>query len=231
MSFELPFSRNCKGAYKARWARAIPDRIALCQRSATRFRQTSKGALASPEARANPGRSGLAKATCAGAALALVALPLPAAHAEDVLPQMAPPVQSAANPDRWYFQTSAYTMHFDPKPDHNNHQRLISLEWQAARRWVLGGAFFDNSFGQPSQYLYGGLLWRPMDSLPDLQVKLTAGLVHGYKGEHQDAIPFNDLGIAPVVLPAVGYAGKRFGTEIVIYGTAGLIWNVGIYFK
>jgi hypothetical protein len=41
----------------------------------------------------------------------------------------------------------------------------------------------------------------------------------------------NDLGIAPAVLPAIGYFGKRFGTEIVLYGAQGLMWNVGMFFE
>jgi hypothetical protein len=75
------------------------------------------------------------------------------------------------------------------------------------------------------------MLWRPVDSLPSLQVKLTAGLVHGYKDEHQDAIPLNGLGVAPIILPAIGYAGERFGSEPAFYGLSGVTSNVGIYFR
>ena len=42
----------------------------------------------------------------------------------------------------WYAQTSVYTRHFSPDPDHNNHQDLIGLERNEASGWVYGGATF-----------------------------------------------------------------------------------------
>ena len=132
---------------------------------------------------------------------------------------------------RWYFQTSAYTQHFDSKPTHNNAQRLLNIEWQGGNNWGWGGAFFYNSFDQPSQYVYGGYMWRPFDDLRGAYFKLTGGLVHGYKGEHKDNIPFNGMGVAPALLPSIGLSGKRFATELVVFGTSGVMWNVGFYFK
>jgi len=138
---------------------------------------------------------------------------------------------STAQPDdaRWLFQTSAYTRHYHFDPRHNNHQHLLNLErWSAAGNG-LGIAFFDNSFGQPSQYVYGGKLWRPVDSAPLLHLKLTAGLISGYKGEYQDKIPYNRNGIAPAVVPSVGISGRRFATEVVLLWNAGAMVTVGVY--
>ncbi|MCW5622225.1 MAG: sn-glycerol-3-phosphate transporter [Burkholderiales bacterium] len=132
--------------------------------------------------------------------------------------------------DRWYFQTSAYTQHWDPKPHHNNTQRLLNVERQGEDRWIWGGAFFYNSFDQPCQYLYAGYLWRPASRWRGAYVKLTGGLLHGYKGEYQNNIPLNNLGVAPALLPAVGLSGKRFATEVVVFGTSGVMWNVGFFF-
>jgi len=140
----------------------------------------------------------------------------------------AAPIRSAS---RWYFQTSAYTQHFDPQPNHNNAQRLLNVEWQGENQWIWGGAFFYNSFDQPCQYVYGGYLLRPFERWRGVYLKLTGGLVHGYKDEYQDHIPFNALGIAPALLPAVGISGKRFATELVVFGTSGVMWNVGFFFK
>jgi hypothetical protein len=148
--------------------------------------------------------------------------PLPSVGAD------AAPIRSAS---RWYFQTSAYTQHFDPSPEHNNSQRLLNVEWQGEDQWIWGGAFFYNSFDQACQYVYGGYLWRPFDRWRGAYLKLTGGLVHGYKDEYQDKIPFNGLGVAPALLPAVGISGKRFATELVVFGTSGLMWNVGFFFK
>jgi hypothetical protein len=94
---------------------------------------------------------------------------------------------------------------------------------------MLGAAAFKNSFGQPSQYVYIGKLWRPLDNYQLLHLKLTWGIVHGYKGEYKDKIPLNsDSGFAPALLPSIGLSGKRFTTDVVFFGTAGLIVTVGV---
>jgi hypothetical protein len=147
----------------------------------------------------------------------------------DGLPALGEARLQVPSGDRWYFQTSAATMHFQPEPDHNNSQRLLNVEWQSAGRWVIGGAHFQNSFDQPTQYLYAGRIWRPFDAVSALHLKLTGGLVHGYKGEYQGQIPFNDYGVAPALLPAIGWSWRRFATELVVFGTSGLMWNVGFF--
>ena len=145
-----------------------------------------------------------------------------AASAEDGL-------QPRADEARWYFQTSVYTKHYHEDPRHNNHQHLLNLERWNAEGNGFGIAFFDNSFNQPSQYVYGGKFWRPLDSAPLFHFKLTAGLINGYKGEYQNKIPYNGHGIAPAILPAVGFSGERFATEAVLFWNVGAMITVGIY--
>lgn len=125
-------------------------------------------------------------------------------------------------------------IHFNPSPDHVHWNHLVGLElltprWAAfgASRTLLGFASFDNSFGQPSQYLYGGLEW-DLGRLAGGTVfgSVTAGLLRGYTGEHQDKIPFNGLGIAPVIIPAVGWRYKRFGAWMTLLGFNGLMYGV-----
>ena len=60
----------------------------------------------------------------------------------------------------WRFQTSLYTMHWSDDPDHVNNSKLLNLEFETTKRWIYGFAYFDNSFGQPSEYLYAGYSWR-----------------------------------------------------------------------
>lgn len=144
-----------------------------------------------------------------------------------------PRAESATPPEthqsRWLLQTSLYTDHFSTDSQHVKHQNLIGLEWWAADNWMLGAAAFKNSFGQPSQYVYIGKLWRPLDDYQLLHLKLTWGIVHGYKGEYKDKIPLNsDSGFAPALLPSIGLSGKRFTTDVVFFGTAGLIVTVGV---
>ncbi len=135
--------------------------------------------------------------------------------------------------DRFYLQTSVATRHFSPSPDHVNNQKLVNAEWRfnsfaASGQWLAGAALFDNSFGQSSQYVYGGWLVRPFEGLQPLYFKITAGALHGYKGQYKDKIPFNSSGVAPAILPSMGYCFNRVCSELVLFGGAGMMLTLGV---
>lgn len=154
--------------------------------------------------------------------------------------------------DRLLLQTSVWTKHYSPESDHTNRQELINLEWHApasmrfgwqeesaavARApwlrnvtWLAGGATFRNSFGQRSTYVYGGGRYDMyVAGNTRVYAKVTAGLLHGYRGEYRDKIPFNRFGVAPAILPAVGIEYRRMNVEMIPFGTAGVMVNVGFY--
>lgn len=150
--------------------------------------------------------------------------------------------------DELLLQTSIWTTHYNEEPDHNNHQHLINAEWYFPEqgielngastdwrediRWLAGGATFKNSYDQQSVYLYGGGRYDfELGENTDAYLKLTAGLLHGYRGEYKDKIPLNDLGVAPAVLPAVGVSYRRFNLEIVPFAAAGVMMNIGFYLR
>lgn len=135
--------------------------------------------------------------------------------------------------DRFYFQTSAVTAHFSSDPDHDNTQNLLYGEWRLnahwlGGQWLVGASVFDNSFGQSSQFVFGGLLWRPVDRYQQFYVKVAAGVLHGYRGEFKDKIPYNSSGYAPGIVPAVGYCHNRVCGEMILFGTAGVLWTIGV---
>ncbi|GHC15196.1 hypothetical protein [Aidingimonas halophila] len=145
-------------------------------------------------------------------------------------------VSSTAYPklevDHWLFQTSLYTKHFDSDPEHTESQNLISAEARNPDEWLAGAAWFKNSFDQPSWYFYGGRrfsLWEPSDSV-EVHAKLTAGLLRGYDGDKKDKIPFNDLGVAPAVLPSIGARLGPVETDLLLFGNAGLMVTAGLRF-
>lgn len=134
--------------------------------------------------------------------------------------------------DHALVQTSLYTRHFDPDPEHNNHQKLISLEFHPPDDWLAGGARFQNSFAQESIYLYVGRefpLWHFAHDI-SLRAKLTAGLLHGYRGEYQDKIPLNHLGISPAALPSIGIRWGRVEGDLILFGGAGMMITAGLRF-
>ncbi|TMU69924.1 sn-glycerol-3-phosphate transporter [Pseudomonas fluorescens] len=122
----------------------------------------------------------------------------------------------------WYLQTSVYTRHFSPDSRHDNHQELIGIERNEATGLVWGAATFDNSFSQRSYYAYAGLRL-DNDNYP-VYLKLTGGLLQGYRGEYKDKIPFNHFGIAPVIIPSLGTHYGPLAVELVLLGnSAGMI--------
>lgn len=129
----------------------------------------------------------------------------------------------------WSVQTSLYTRHFDPEPDHVNDQNLLAIEAGFANAWIGGLALFDNSFGQNTQFLYAARHW-PLFQSDHWYAKLMGGLMHGYKEPYEDKIPFNGLGIAPAILPALGYRNGLFVGELHIGGLSVVTLTAGMRF-
>lgn len=128
----------------------------------------------------------------------------------------------------WYAQTSVYTRHYSPDPEHNNHQDLIGIERNQASGWVFGGATFRNSFRQRSNYVYVGK--RYDSSEYPLYLKVTGGLLQGYHGDYKDKIPLNRYGVAPVIIPSVGTHYGPLAAELVFLGANAAMVTSGVRF-
>jgi hypothetical protein len=188
--------------------------------------------------------------SCAGYALAQSAdAPLTAADSKPAAAAASQPAEPAAKPlfeppnpwdapepwrtDRFYFQFAYYTWHFHYDEDHQQ-SYLFDAEYHFKEtwlggQWIAGLALFQTSFGQFSQYIFGGLVWRPIEEHQPFYVKLTAGPLHGYTGQYQDKVPFNHDGWAPAIIPGVGYCVmKRYCGEFVLLGTNAALFTVGM---
>lgn len=125
----------------------------------------------------------------------------------------------------WYVQTSVYTKHFKPKSAHNNNQELIGVERHTENSYLMGGATFLHSYGKRSYYGYVGKRYDFVGT--PFYVKLSAGLLYGYKGKYRDKIPLNRFEIAPAVVPSLGVKYHRLGAEVVLLGAAATMINIG----
>ncbi len=146
-----------------------------------------------------------------------------------------PSAWDAAEPwrtDRYYFQFAYYTLHFHYDPDHQQSYLFDAeyhfKEYWLGGQWIAGMALFQNSFGQFSQYIFGGLQWRPIEDQQPFYVKVTAGPLHGYSGQYQNKIPFNSSGVAPAIIPGVGYCVQRYCAEFVLLGANAALFTVGM---
>lgn len=128
--------------------------------------------------------------------------------------------------DHLYLQGGSY-VHFESSDDHAGSKFFASLEAVRSDAWLYGLALFDNSFGQFSQYLYGGKSWNFSGKFEHFHFKLTAGLIHGYKDEYQDKIPMNNYGIAPAVIPGIGYKRDRWGADMILLGNSAMLFTIG----
>lgn len=128
----------------------------------------------------------------------------------------------------WYLQTSVFTKHFSPDPDHNNNQDLLGLERNEASGWVYGAATFRNSFSQRSYYAYAGKRYQSANY--PLYLKLTGGLLEGYRGKYQNKIPLNRFGVAPVIIPSLGTYYGPVAAELVLLGANAAMITTGVRF-
>ena len=128
----------------------------------------------------------------------------------------------------WYLQTSVYTRHFSPDSKHNNNQDLIGIERNEDSGLVYGVATFRNSFSQRSFYTYAGKRF-DSDTYP-VYLKLTGGLLQGYRGEYKNKIPLNRFGIAPVIIPSVGAHYGPVAAELVLLGFNAAMITTGLRF-
>lgn len=124
-------------------------------------------------------------------------------------------------------QASPKVFHFDSDPDHVKYSWMVGVEWQRPSNWLAGYSYFNNSFGQKCHYLYGGKSWRLGDSDSNWYFKLTGGVIIGYKDPFEDKIPFNSNGIAPGIVPGLGYRINRFNVQANLLGVSALMITVG----
>jgi hypothetical protein len=124
---------------------------------------------------------------------------------------------------QWRIAVSPYTIHFRPSSEHQ-HVWAIGVERENARRWVLGAAYFRNSFGQPSGYVSIGQRYVGPGYLPELYFQWSAGLVYGYRGDYEFKVPLNNNGFSPGALISLGWViDRQWSTQVNLLGDAGLM--------
>jgi hypothetical protein len=140
--------------------------------------------------------------------------------------------QWVADGDQFRIAYGPSAYHFSGSDGHVKYNHMVSAElltsrWTfwGAERTQIGLALLDNSFGQFSQYVFAGQEW-DLGRFAGGQVfgNVTAGLLHGYKDPYENKIPFNQLGIAPVIIPALGWRYQRFSLFATVLGTNGFLF-------
>lgn len=150
-----------------------------------------------------------------------------AAQAEHYCPSFLIENGSAEPSHKGEFTFSPYTHHWSHNPEHK-HVVLVALDEALPGDRFCGISFFSNSFGQPSVYVYAGQKFNGFLGVPELFVKLTAGILYGYVAPYEDKVPLNHHGFSPAIIPAIGYQlNTHDSVQIKILGNAGLMFSYG----
>ena len=132
-----------------------------------------------------------------------------------------------ATNERWEVTLSPYTLHWNNNPEHRP-VFLAALDRTVPGNRFCGLAVFRNSFGQPATYVYVGQRWDGIAGHAKLFTIVSVGFIYGYKGKYQDKIPFNDYGLAPAIVPSIGYdVEKNASVQAMLLGTAGILFAYG----
>lgn len=131
-----------------------------------------------------------------------------------------------------HWQFSPMTYHYSEDPEHKR-VVMVGLEREHADRSLDGAAFFTNSFGQPTIYLYPwGRTYKSIAGIDNLSIKWTAGLLYGYRAPYENKVPLNFRGLSLALIPAVTYEFKPgWQAQVNILGTAGLMFQVNKLFR
>ncbi|HRI17093.1 MAG TPA: ABC transporter ATP-binding protein [Burkholderiaceae bacterium] len=171
-------------------------------------------------------------ARCRRAAARLAALALGAGCAAAAVAQQpaqtdapAPPVaQESSALEGLELSLSPFTYHFHPSDEHE-YVYQIGLLKRLKDNWIVGAAYFSNSFGQPSGYVYVGQRYENFTDFERWYLQWNVGVLYGYVGEYKDKVPFNYKGFSPGFVPSIGY---KFTDKI--YGELDLLGNSALMF-
>ena len=132
--------------------------------------------------------------------------------------------------DRVMLEFGPYVAHRLDNRGHNQWPHLVGAEWESGSHWLGGAAAFRNSYYQNAAYLYAGRRWFLDPVNQNLYVKLTAGVVYGYKEPFEDRLPVNNNGYGLGFVPALGYQFGRANAQIVFLGAAAVTLTFGYDF-
>lgn len=128
-------------------------------------------------------------------------------------------------------QTDVITQHWESQ-FYNEDPSLLVLEYHKNDDKLYGLATFENSFYQPSWYLYGGKTYSIYHQHDfRLRWKVTYGIVHGYDDENGKYGGFiNQLGTFPAILPTLGFNYKHLVVELIPLANEGFMLTSGLRF-
>jgi len=151
-----------------------------------------------------------------------IAAYVPLAQAQDA---PAVPDSAFSAPVKWEVMLSPYTLHYSKETDYS-HVYLIGGEYYYSGNWMVGGAYFSNSFGQDSGVGYVGYRWDKLLGVERLYAKAMAGIMYGYVEPYEDKVPYNHNGWSPIISVALGFlVTPKDAVQVTALGSSGLMFS------
>ncbi len=142
--------------------------------------------------------------------------------------QSTPSTDASTSGMKYTLQLSPYSFHWRKKEPEDRNVYLVGIEREHSNGKIDGLAYFSNSFGQDSAYLFPwGGVYKNIYGIPKLSFKWTAGIIYGYKPPFEDKIPFNVKGFAPAVIPALSYEFRPgWSGQVNMLGVRGFMFQL-----
>jgi hypothetical protein len=139
---------------------------------------------------------------------------------------------AAAEIENYYLQTSFFTHHYSEKDYQNNQQQLIGLERHYSNNDLDGIAFFENTYEQPTIYVYLGTNYSLFSlGKTEITAKFTYGIVHGYDDEDGKYDTWmHEMTTFPGLVFSFGLRRDPFRIDLIPFADAGIIITGGIEF-
>ena len=163
---------------------------------------------------------------CRFIAVSLFAAVTTAALANPVCPGF----NDQEDPDHHLF-ISPFTHHWTRDSEHK-HVITASLTRDLPNDRRCGAAFFRNSYGQPSAYVFTGWDLPSFSKVHDrLYGFVTAGILYGYVDEYKRKVPLNVRGFSPAIVPSLGLRfTQQTSAEVHVLGTAAVMFGINTRF-
>lgn len=130
--------------------------------------------------------------------------------------------------DRLTLMYSPLTYHYSPSDDHR-YVWMVGLERERPDGRLSGIAYFSNSFGQPSTYIFPwGQSYRNLGGINGLFAKWSGGLMYGYVDPYENKVPLNVNGFSPAIIPSLGFERQGYDAQLNFLAAAGLMLQFNI---
>ena len=131
----------------------------------------------------------------------------------------------------WRLTGSPYTYHYSQDSAHRN-VYMLGIEKQFPHGFILGGALFRNSFGQPTSFVYAAQRLNGLANMDRLFAQVAAGVLFGYREPYSHKVPLNYKGLSPGVVLSVGWQfTPMWSAQLNLLGNSAVMLQVSADFR